>query len=240
MLYIKNLHVEISGKEILKGINLEIKERETCILFGINGGGKTSLLLTIMGFSGYNITKGEIIFKEKVINDLPINERVGMGIGISLQRPPVVRGVKTRQMIEIASKGLASCEELAGQLNLLDFLDRDINLNFSGGEMKRSELLQLIAQSPDLVLLDEPESGVDLENMALVGKICNNLLEKHLHRKRKKSGLIITHTGYILDYLEADKGYVLANGRISCMGNPREILEDIRKRGYEECMVCKR
>lgn len=240
MLKVRDLYVEVSGKEILKGVNMEINEGETCILFGANGSGKTSLLLTLMGFSNYRITRGEIVYKGQVINNLPLNERARMGMGISLQRPPVVRGVKTRQMVEIASNGAADPENLAGQLNLTDFLDRDINLGFSGGEMKRSELLQLMAQSPDLVLLDEPESGVDLENMALVGKVANKLLEKHLHRKRKKAGLIITHTGYILDYLEADKGYLLLNGRIGCMGNPREILEDIRKRGYGECVVCKR
>lgn len=240
MLTIRDLHVEIAGKEILRGVNLEIKEGETCILFGPNGGGKTSLLLTLMGFSNYKIVSGQILFKNRLINELPINERAKMGIGISLQRPPVVRGVKTRQMVEIASDGKADPENLARELNLSGFLDRDINFGFSGGEMKRSELLQLLAQSPDLVLLDEPESGVDLENMALVGEVTARLLEKHLHRRRKMAGLIITHTGYILDYLEADKGCVLFDGRIGCYGNPREILEDIRKRGYQECAVCKR
>ncbi|MBU0567795.1 ABC transporter ATP-binding protein [bacterium] len=240
MLTIRDLHVEIAGKEILKGINIEIREGETCILFGPNGGGKTSLLLTLMGFSNYKITSGQIFFKDRMINDMPINERAKMGIGISLQRPPVVRGVKTRQMVEIASGGAADIENLTARLNLTEFLDRDINLGFSGGEMKRSELLQLMAQSPDLVMLDEPESGVDLENMALVGKTIAELLEKHLHRRRKRAGLIITHTGYILDYLEADKGCVLFDGQIGCYGNPREILEDIRKRGYQECAVCKR
>ncbi|MDI6794988.1 MAG: ABC transporter ATP-binding protein [bacterium] len=240
MLIIRDLYVEVSGKEILKGVNLEINEGETLILFGANGSGKTSLLLTVMGFSNYKITQGEIVYKGRVINDLPINKRARMGIGISLQRPPVVRGVKTRQMVDIASEGSADPEDLAARLHLTDFLDRDINLGFSGGEMKRSELLQLIAQSPSLVLLDEPESGVDLENMDLVGEVINKLLEKHLHRQRKRSGLIITHTGYILNYLEADRGCVLLNGRIGCLGNPREILEDIRQRGYKECVVCNR
>lgn len=239
MLTVKDLHVVVSGKEILKGVSMEIDEGQTCILFGANGSGKTSLLFTLMGFSNHKITRGEIVFKGRVINELPINERVRLGLGISLQRPPVVRGVKTRQMVEIASGGSADPESLAAQLNLVDFLDRDINLGFSGGEVKRAELLQLMAQSPDLVLLDEPESGVDLENMALVGEVASKLLEKHLHRKRKKAGLIITHTGYILNYLEADKGCVLVNGRIACAGNPREILEDIRKQGYEGCAVCK-
>jgi Fe-S cluster assembly ATP-binding protein len=142
-------------------------------------------------------------------------------------------------MVEISHHdGGMNVEELAADLNMVEFLDRDINLGFSGGEMKRSELLQLLAQSPDLVLLDEPESGVDLENMVLVGKIASRLLDKHVRRERQKSGLIITHTGYILDYLEGDKGHVMIDGQTVCTGNPREMIETIRELGYEECAKC--
>jgi Fe-S cluster assembly ATP-binding protein len=128
-------------------------------------------------------------------------------------------------------------------------LDRDLNAGFSGGEIKRSELLQLMAQNPDLMLFDEPESGVDMENIHLVGKSIAALLQKDLspdeaktkmQRKleRTKMGLIITHTGYILDYVAADKGQVLFNGMLSCVTNPREILNCIGQNGYEECVRC--
>jgi len=240
MLEIENLHVKVAGNELLRDINLRIGEGETHMLFGPNGSGKTSLMMAIMGFSNYEITQGEIRFKGQLINHLPINERALMGVGISFQRPPTVRGVTTRQMVKISSRNGDNIEKLAFEMDMLEFLDRDINLGFSGGEMKRSELLQLMAQSPDLVLLDEPESGVDLENMVLVGKVVRALLEKNLHRLRKRSGLIITHTGYILDYLEGDKGHVMIDGTVVCTGNPREMIEQIRKVGYEECAACQK
>ena len=120
------------------------------------------------------------------------------------------------------------------------FLTRDVNVGFSGGEMKRSEVLQLKVQQPDFVMLDEPESGVDLENMSLMGKEIAGLLEKDIHIiNRRRSGLIITHTGYILDYLEADQGHVLIDGQIRCHGNPREILRVVKEKGYGECLRCK-
>ncbi|GAF74050.1 unnamed protein product, partial [marine sediment metagenome] len=120
-----------------------------------------------------------------------------------------------------------------------DLIDRDINYGFSGGEIKRSELMQLLAQQPHLALLDEPESGVDLVNIALIGELINELLQKeHPIRDRRRSGLIITHTGYILDYVNARTGYVMLDGTIVCEGDPHEILETIKNKDYEECRRC--
>jgi Fe-S cluster assembly ATP-binding protein len=127
---------------------------------------------------------------------------------------------------------------MADKLNMENFLDRDLNLGFSGGEMKRSELLQLSAQSPDLLLLDEPESGVDLENIVLIGEVINNILRRA--HQQEKAALIITHTGDILDYVNADKGCVLANKKVQCVGNPRAILGKIHKMGYKGCIKCHR
>jgi Fe-S cluster assembly ATP-binding protein len=141
-------------------------------------------------------------------------------------------------------------EDLAKRVNFTDFLERDVNAGFSGGEIKRSELLQLMAQGPDLMLFDEPESGVDMENIHLVGRAIAQLLEKNSYEggedkskmqkkmERTKMGLIITHTGYILDYVAADKGQVLFDGKLSCISNPREILSCISQSGYEECVRC--
>ena len=240
MLSLENLDVEVEGNKILEGINLQIEEGETLVLFGPNGAGKTSLLFAIMGFPAYKVTKGKITFKGKVINGLTIDERANLGIGLSFQRPPVVRGVKTREMVNIISKSKANPEKLAKELNLEDFLDRDINLGFSGGEIKRSELLHLLAQSPSLSLIDEPESGVDLENILLIGKAINKLLQKDSAEKKKRSGVIITHTGYILDYVEADRGCVLAGKRIRGFGKPKEILKYIQENGYDKCVVCQK
>ncbi|MFH0844126.1 MAG: ATP-binding cassette domain-containing protein, partial [Pseudomonadota bacterium] len=211
--------------------------------------GKTSLLMTIMGYPQYEVVEGKILFKGKDITHSPINERSRLGMGMSYQRPPTIHGLKTRQMVRLCAKGAVDEEMLAREVNFQDFLDRDVNAGFSGGEIKRSELLQLMAQDPDLMLFDEPESGVDLENISLVGETIAILLQKEgqpteaksrieLKRERTRMGLIITHTGHILDYVAADKGQVLYNGRLSCVSNPREILSCIGESGYEECVRC--
>lgn len=249
MLLVEDLRVELEDKVILQHIDLEIKPGETHVLFGPNGSGKTSLLMTIMGYPQYKVTNGKIVFKNQDITQMPINERALLGIGMSYQRPPTIHGLKTRQMVKICAKGETDETALAERVNFKDFLDRDVNAGFSGGEIKRSELLQLMAQNPDLMLFDEPESGVDMENIHLVGKAIAALLQKDLtpddaktkmqkKLERTKMGLIITHTGYILDYVAADKGQVLFNGMLSCVTNPREILSCIGQNGYEECVRC--
>lgn len=253
MLKIEDLHVKIGEREVLNGLDLHIAEGETFILFGPNGSGKTTLLMTLMGFGNYTITGGRIIFKGHDITYAPIHERARLGIGMSFQRPPTIHGVSTRSLVELCGKhgqnGHASVDDLAERVNFDHFLDRDINAGFSGGEIKRSELLQLMAQAPDLVLFDEPESGVDLENMALIGKSARKLLDgfvaphpqksmKEQRARHKTSGLIITHTGYILDYINADRGQVMFDGHLCCEGRPRDILEHIGKYGYKECVRC--
>jgi len=240
MLEVQDLNVEVAGKEILHDINFCVGENETLVLFGPNGSGKTTLLMTVMGLPRYRVTKGRILFKGQDITYLPVNERARLGIGLSFQRPPVVQGVKTRDMLRVCLKGENNdriITELAARLNLNEFLDRDVNSGFSGGEIKRSELLQLMAQSPNLTLLDEPESGVDLVNISLIGKMINELLQKDSGdgRGRERSGLIVTHTGHILDYAKADRAYVIVDGTMGCEGIPEELLNYIREAGYREC-----
>jgi len=242
MLKIQDLSVAVEGKEIIHDVNLTIQNGETHVLFGPNGAGKSTLLMAIMGFPKYRVTRGSISFKGRDITGLSVDERARMGIGMSFQRPPVVRGVKTRDMVAACLKGHGdgeSVEQLAERADLKDFLERDINYGFSGGEIKRSELLQLLAQKPELTLLDEPESGVDLVNIALIGELMNDLLEKNCPiQYRKCMGLIITHTGHILDYVNARTGYVMCDGTIGCVGDPHEMLATIRERGYDECIKC--
>jgi len=244
MLEIKQLTVAVEGRGILQDVNLSIGTGETHVLFGPNGSGKTTLLMAIMGFPKYQVTKGNIIFKGNDITGLPVDERARLGIGMSFQRPPVVRGVKTRDMIAACLKGQEDEErvsQLARKADLADFLDREINYGFSGGEIKRSEMMQLLAQRPELSLLDEPESGVDLVNIVLIGELINELLEKDcpIHT-RKCMGLIITHTGHILQYVNARTGYVMLDGRIVCEGDPHEMLATIKEKGYVECAKCVR
>jgi len=204
MLQIQNLSVKVDNKRILHNVNLNIGVGETHVLFGPNASGKTSLLMTIMGFPKYKVVEGKIFFKGQDITLLPLDERSRLGMGLAFQRPPVVRGVKMRDIAEACLRDREDgtvIEALATRLNLTELLDREINYGFSGGETKRSELLQLLSQSPELVLLDEPESGVDLVNIALVGEMINELLQKELMRTRTRAGLIITHTGHILNYV---------------------------------------
>lgn len=241
MLEIRDLSVEVEGKRILHDINLSIRAGETHALFGPNGSGKTTLLMAIMGFPKYRITKGQIIFRGQEITKLSLDERARLGIGMSFQRPPVVRGVKTRDMVKACLGNRGDGEmvaKMSERLRMGELMDRDINYGFSGGEIKRSELLQLIAQGPDLVLLDEPESGVDLVNISLIGQMINELLQKDLKRQRTRSGLIITHTGHILDYVHASKGYVLLDGTIACAQDAFEVLDSIKENGYEGCVKC--
>ena len=246
LLEIENLAVEVGGKRVLKDINLSIDEGETHVLLGPNGAGKSTLFLTILGFPQYNVVKGTIKFKGQDITDLSTAERVKLGIGVSFQTPPSIRGVSVRDLLKIESHQDMDedlnprMKELAKQLKFSDeFLDRDVNFGFSGGEVKRSEILQLLAQMPDFTMFDEPDSGVDIENVELLASEIGTLLDKDKpHRNRVRSGLLITHLGYILNFVSADKAHVLMDGRISCSGNPTEILEDIRKNGFNGCVEC--
>ena len=242
MLEIKDLTVVVGDKTIIHDVNMTIRHGETHVLFGPNGAGKSTLLMAIMGFPKYRVTRGNITFKGTEITSMTVDERARMGIGISFQRPPVVRGVKTRDMVAACLQDRGNgdmIKKLSEKADLGDFLERDINYGFSGGEIKRSELMQLLAQRPELTLLDEPESGVDLVNIALIGELMNDLLEKNCPiQQRKCMGLIITHTGHILDYVNARTGYVMCDGTIGCVGDPHEMLATIREKGYEECIQC--
>ena len=241
MLHIEDLHVNIGEKEVLHDINLHIGEGETHVLLGPNGSGKTSLLMTIMGFSNYTITQGKILFKGEDVTRMHAHERAKRGVGMLFQRPPTISGLKLGKLLTAISRTKKEdIPQLAASVHMDKFLERDINKGFSGGEIKRSEVLQLMIQNPDFVMLDEPESGVDLENISLIGTAIGSLLEKDKHViKRQKSGLVITHTGFILDYIETDKGHVMCEGMIKCRGNPREILKDIKQHGYKECLECR-
>ncbi len=224
----------------MEGVNINIKKGETHVLFGPNGVGKSSLLMAIMGFPKYKIVDGKIIFKGENITNLSIYERARRGIGIALQKPPAIKGVTLKKIIEILNgKSKLKVEEYIDQMKMRDFLNRDLNYKFSGGEVKRAELLQLLIQKPSLSLIDEPESGVDVDNIKIVGEAIRKALEKDKHIwERKSSGLIITHTGAILDYIKADYGHIMIDNKVKCTANPRDIFDYILKNGFKECGKC--
>lgn len=225
MLEIENLWVSTGEKEILKGVELTIGDEETHVLIGPNGAGKSCLAMTIMGIPVYTVEKGKIDFDSKDITTLPIHERAKLGIGMAFQNPPIIRGVKLRDIISLHTKKV---DDILSRAYLSqEFGSRDVNLGFSGGERKRSELAQLFAMKPKLLLLDEIDSGVDIESMELLGKEINSFLVG-------RSALIITHLGYILNYVRTDKAHILFDGKIALSGKPEEVLEKVKKKGFRE------
>ncbi len=246
MIEIRNLTVRVDNRTILNDVELHVSRGETVALFGPNGSGKTSLLYAIIGIPKYTVESGTILFNGQDITKLSIDERARLGIGMAFQRPPAVRGVKLNHVLELclAQRGVtdsADIDNCIHELQLSDLINRDVNLGFSGGEVKRSELVQLLAQNPDFMMFDEPDSGVDLVSIQAVGRVINQLLQKEIMaRRRTKAALVISHAGHILDYVNADRAYVMLHGTMYCAGNPGDILDDIREKGYEGCIACKK
>lgn len=232
ILEIKDLTVEVSGKKVLNDVNLQIPEGEVHILFGPNGSGKSSLIMTILGFPAFKVVSGKIFFKGIDITSLPINERVKLGISVAFQNPPAIRGVKLGSILNHLTQNREKINSFLTKLNFpSDFLERDINLGFSGGEIKKSEVLQVLVQGGDFIILDEPDSGVDVENLMILGEVIGDAL-------RGRSAMIITHLGTILRYIDAHMAHVLINGAIVCSGPPTKILGQILNEGYAWCMKC--
>lgn len=205
-------------------------------MLGQNGSGKSTLLNVLMGLSGYKVTKGKIYFMGEDITEMNISDRANLGMGIMFQKAPSIQGLKLKTLIKTAfgkEKDAIDINNASEKSNMKEFLDRDVNVGFSGGEMKRCELLQLNLQDPEFIMLDEPESGVDLENMKLVGDSIRNII----HRSEKtRSALVITHTGHILSYLNASISHIMLNGRINQCGDATECLKVIQESGYGECL----
>ena len=248
MLKINNLHVNIENKEVLKGVNLEIPHNEVHSLFGPNGSGKSVLISTIMGYPEYEITSGEILFNGQNINQLSIDERVKLGIGVSEQRPPTIKGVKLRNLIELLMPGEIQDETfrkgMLERFNMDKFLDRNINDGLSGGETKKSELFLLMLARPEFLILDEPDSGVDPEHLKKIGAMINETLQKKIQGNElcnpygRNSGLIATHSAVILEYVHTDKAHIMLDGKIHCSGNPAVMMDQIKSNGYSYCINC--
>ena len=243
VLEVRDLSVDAGARPVLAGVSLSILPGEVHVLLGPNGGGKTTLLMAVMGMPGFRVTGGRILFQGADITELPADVRARRGIALSFQRPPAVRGVTVRTLIGeiIGRRGgpEPSLAELSRAMGTDALLDRDLNVGLSGGEVKRSELLQLLALDPGLALFDEPESGVDLDSIAVVGAGMRRLLGRE-GGGSSKAALIVTHTGHILREVPADHGHVLVRGKIICRGEPRLLFEDIAAHGYEGCLACRR
>jgi len=242
LLDVRNLSVEVEGKEVLRDVTLSIGFGETVLLMGPNGSGKSSLIYSILGHPGYRVKGGSIRFRGKDVTSMPTEERVEMGLGVSFQFPPKIRGVMLGSLAKrLAPKegGAVKVDAAASQLNLKGFLDRDIHVGFSGGEIKRAEIFFLLLQKPALSLIDEPDSGVDVENMVTVGSAINELLGNNMmNATERPSALIVTHTGHISRYVLTQRTYLMQNGTIICYGETEGLMNDVFKHGFDWCAQC--
>jgi Fe-S cluster assembly ATP-binding protein len=243
MLEIKDLHVKIEDKEILKGVNLKLEPGKVHALMGPNGSGKSTLANVIMGHPKYEITKGEIIYNGQVINDMPPNERAKLGLFLSFQYPSEIEGVTISTFLRTAlnSKKKANEEEPIGVLdfhNLLkekmkllhtdeSFAERYLNQGFSGGEKQKSEILQLAVLNPKTAILDETDSGLDVDALKAVGQGVNALIKED----PEKIILIITHYKRILEYIHPNKLSILIDGKIALEGDS-SLVDQLEEKGY--------
>lgn len=229
MIEIEGLCVEIDGKPILKGLNLSIERGQVHAIMGPNGAGKSTLANVLAGHPSFEATSGKVWFKGQDLLEMEPEERARAGLFMSFQYPLEIAGVTNRQFLEAALKAqgkTASIEEKIAALEIRpEFLERNINEGFSGGEKKRNEILQMALFNPDLAILDETDSGLDIDAMRIVAKGVNEM------RRQDNALLIITHYQRLLDYIRPDFVHVLADGKIVRTGGPELALE-LEKQGY--------
>ena len=241
MLEINNLHVEVENKEILSGIDLKIKAGEMHAIMGLNGSGKSTLSNAITGRENYNVTKGDIIFKDKSILEMEPNERALAGIFMSFQYPTVIPGVNNTYFLRAAvnAKKKYRGEKEYDAATFLKFvksklkevqmdakyLKRAVNEGFSGGEKKRNEMLQLLCLEPELAIMDETDSGLDIDALKIISKGINK------YKNSSRSFLVITHYQRLLKYIEPDVVHVLIDGKFVKSGG-KELALELEEKGY--------
>ena len=244
MLKVDNLKVTVEDKDILRGVNLNVGEKEFHVIMGPNGSGKSTLALTIAGHPRYTVVDGGIFFNGEDITEIPANERVKKGIFLAFQHPEEVEGVKIMEFLQtilnkVKGMDLADAyDRITERLKEVwfreDILKRFINVGFSGGERKRFEILQALLMEPKLLILDEPDSGVDIDSLSVISMKIEELY------RRGTSILLITHYGRILQHLDPSilKVHIMKDGEIVMSGSG-ELVSEIERRGFqkifEEC-----
>lgn len=231
MLEFRNVSVAVGGRDVVRNVSLDIAAGELHVLMGPNGSGKSSLLAATMGLSPYEVTQGDILFEGRSVLDLTIDQRARRGLGLAFQHPPALDGINFAAL----AKAVGAEDRLEAQARSLDlagFAERDLNVGFSGGETKRSEILKLVLQAPRLMMFDEPESGVDLEHVAVVGQAVQRAMAEPDAEGQPRAGLVITHTGLILDHVDAARGHIMTGGQIVHSGDARALFRHIQSNGY--------
>jgi len=242
ILEIKNLHANIAGVPILKGVNLKIKSGEVHAIMGKNGSGKSTLAKVIVGHPSYTVTDGEILFEDQSIFSLSPEERARLGIFLGFQYPIEIPGVTNADFLRLAynsrqkAKGLKELEPLEffefvhSKLDLVgmdaSFLGRNVNEGFSGGEKKRNEILQMALMDTRISILDETDSGLDIDALRVVANGVNDLTNP------ENAVLLITHYQRLLDYIKPDYVHVMQEGKIVKTGN-KELALELERKGYE-------
>ena len=243
MLNIKDLHVSIEGKKILNGLNLSINKGEVHALMGPNGSGKSTLSYFLSGKDGYEMERGSIDYNGKNLLDFEVDERANEGLFLAFQYPMEIPGVQTSFFLKTAinskrkHQGLPEIDALefakliksqAQELDISpDMLRRDLNVNYSGGEKKKQEILQMSLLNPAMSILDETDSGLDIDALRIVSEGVNKL------RNKDNSFLVITHYQRLLNYIKPDYVHIIADGKIVKSGDFSLALE-LEKKGYEE------
>lgn len=242
MLKINNLHASVEDKSILKGINLEVKTGEVHAIMGPNGSGKSTLASVISGKEDYEVTDGEIILEDENIDELAAEERAHKGIFLSFQYPVEIPGVTVTNFMKTAineTRKAQGLEEMPAnemlklireKSELLEidrkFLSRSLNEGFSGGEKKRNEIFQMAMLEPKLAILDETDSGLDIDALRIVANGVNKL------KNKDNATIVITHYQRLLDYIVPDYVHVLYNGRIVKSGG-KELAHELEEKGYD-------
>ncbi|MBI2045080.1 Fe-S cluster assembly ATPase SufC [Candidatus Pacearchaeota archaeon] len=235
-LEIKDLHAEVGGKEILRGVNLSLECGKVNVLMGPNGSGKSTLAHILMGHPGYKVISGKIFFNGKDITDLDAEERAKKGVFLSFQNPISVSGVSMHNLLKTALKSLKNNISINEKKKIIDekskilgieknFLERYLNDGFSGGEKKKAEILQLMVLNPKLAVLDETDSGLDIDALKTVSRGVNTFINE------QKCVLLITHYKRILNYIRPDKIFILINGKIAIEGGP-DLAGHLEEKGY--------
>ena len=241
LLEIDDLHVTVDGSEILRGLSLTVADGEVHALMGPNGSGKSTLANTLLANPAYQVTRGAIRFRGEDVTALPTDERAARGIFLGFQHPEEISGVSVLNFLRQAMavrKGIPDLSVLEVRLALLEwtkhlgmddrFQERYLNEGFSGGERKRNEILQMAMMEPELAVLDETDSGLDIDALKAVGAGINRIM-----RAPDKGVLLITHYQRLLDYVKPDHVHVLAGGRIVRSGGP-ELAHELEREGYRE------